>query len=241
MMPSPATGSTQRKRPHAASGFTLIEVIAAVVLLGVLAAVLLGMVRGAERSTTAATEASERSEQYARTHAFLREHIGGALPMRWRREPGQPLKFAGGSSNVTYLAPVTSQIAEGGVLWWQLAASDRDGKKQLVLRRLAQDPEGKTVPDLAGAEQIALADHIAALSLAYFDPGDDPLNSPESGRWVDSWDESSRMATLIRMRVTETGGRAWPEFIIPLKLSQSLGCNFDYQKHRCLIPGVAER
>lgn len=227
-------------------GFTLIEMLAALTLLALLSAILMGSVRGAERSTTAATDVMERTEQYARTQAFLRDHVGGALPLRWRREVGQPLKFEGRQNTLTYFAPVTSQIAEGGVMWWQLAvdASTTAGASKggkLVLRRLPAATEQKQVPDLASAEPIVLADHIDGLTISYFDAGDDPLTNPDGGNWLDAWDENARMPVLIKIRVTETGGKAWPELTVPLKLSQALGCNFDFQRQRCLIQGTAPR
>ena len=227
-----------------ARGFTLIELLAAITLLGLLAAILMGTVRGAERSTTAATDVVERTEQYARTHAFLRDHVGGALPLRWRREVNQPLKFTGTQSTLTYFAPVTSQIAEGGVMWWQLAvakSSSPSKGSQLVLRRLPAVPDEKAVPDLASAEAIVLADNIDSLTISYFDPGDDPLTNPDGGTWLDSWDENARMPTLITLRVTEAGDRKWPELTVPLKLSQAIGCNFDFQRQRCIIQGTARR
>ena len=227
-----------------ARGFTLIELLAAITLLGLLAAILMGTVRGAERSTTAATDVVERTEQYARTHAFLRDHVGGALPLRWRREVNQPLKFNGTQSTLTYFAPVTSQIAEGGVMWWQLAvakSSSPSKGSQLVLRRLPAAPDEKAVPDLASAEAIVLADNIDSLTISYFDPGDDPLTNPDGGTWLDSWDENARMPTLITLRVTESADRKWPELTVPLKLSQAIGCNFDFQRQRCIIQGTARR
>ena len=228
-------------------GFTLIELIAAITLLALLAAILMGTVRGAERSTTAATDVVERTEQYARTQAFLRDHIGGALPLRWRREVNQPLKFNGKQSTLTYYAPVTSQIAEGGVMWWQLAVAKPSNSgaankgSQLVLRRLPVDPDEKVVPDLARAEAIVLADNIDALTISYFDPGDDPLTNPDAGVWVDTWDENARMPTLIKLQVTEAGNRKWPDLTVPLKLSQAIGCNFDFQRQRCIIQGTTTR
>jgi general secretion pathway protein J len=225
-------------------GFTLIELLAAITLLGLLAAILMGTVRGAERSTTAATDASERTEQYTRTQTFLRDHVGGALPLRWRREVNQPLKFDGQTSTLTYLAPVTSQIAEGGVLWWQLGvakASNPLKGGQLVLRRQPIEPDEKAVPDLSKADVIVLADNIERVSLSYFDPGDDPITNPEGGVWVDAWDENARMPLLISVKVVEAGDRRWPELIVPMKLSQAMGCNFDFQRQRCVIQSTVVR
>jgi general secretion pathway protein J len=222
-------------------GFTLIEVLAAMILFALLATILLGTVRNAEQSTTATTTSNERSEQYTRTHAFLSEHIGNTLPLRWRRELNQPLKFAGRSDSIIYLAPITSYIAEGGVMWWQLSVRDQAQKKQLVLQRLPQDPEIKEVPDVKTGEAIVLADRIDSLALSYFDPGDDPVQQPEAGSWVDSWDEVSRMPTLVKIRITETGGFRWPDLLVPLRISQAVGCNFDFSKQRCQIDGSVRR
>jgi general secretion pathway protein J len=219
-------------------GFTLIELLAALVLFALLASVLMGMVRNADRSTSAATASVERTEQYSRAHSFLSDHIANTLPLRWRREVNQPLKFEGRSTTITYLAPVISQIAEGGVLWWQLATREFNGKKQLVLKRLPQDPEAKELPDMKDGEASVIADGIDSIALAYFDPGEDPVQQPEGGRWIDAWDENDRMPSMVRLQVKESNGTSWPDLVIPMKISQAVGCNFDFQRQRCVISGT---
>lgn len=216
-------------------GFTLIELLAAMTLFALLASVLMGMVRNADRSTSAATASVERTEQYSRAHSFLSEHLANGLPLRWRREVNQPLKFEGRATSVTYLAPVISQIAEGGVLWWQLSVREWNGKKQLVIKRLPQDPEAKELPDMKDGEASVLADGIDAISLSYFDPGEAPVKEPEAGRWVESWDENDRMPAMIRLQVKEASGSSWPDLVIPMKISQAVGCNFDFAQQRCII------
>jgi hypothetical protein len=156
----------------------------------------------------------------------------------------QPLKFDGQPSALTYLAPVTSQIAEGGVLWWQLAVAKAANPLkggQLVLRRTPIEPDEKAVPDLSKGEAIVLADNIDRISLSYFDPGDDPLTNPDGGKWMDTWDENARMPLLINLKVVEAGDRHWPDLIVPLKLSQAMGCNFDFQRQRCVIQSTVAR
>jgi prepilin-type N-terminal cleavage/methylation domain-containing protein len=222
-------------------GFTLLELLAALVIFALLASVLMGMVGNADRATNASNRANERTEQYSRAHAFLNEHISNVMPLRWRREFNQPLKFAGRGDRMTFLAPVISQIAEGGVLWWQLELRDTNGKRALVLARLPQDSEAKEVPDLSRADFSVLASDIDSLAIAYFDVGEDPVNQPESGRWVDTWDENNRMPSLVRLRIREAGNREWPEMVIPLRITQAVGCNFDFRLQRCNIPNQVPR
>ena len=49
------------------------------------------------------------------------------------------------------------------------------------------------------------------------------------------------MPTLIKLQVTEAGNRKWPDLTVPLKLSQALGCNFDFQRQRCIIQSTVTR
>lgn len=222
-------------------GFSLLEIIAALVLLALLAAVLLGIVGNSERAMTAASRAADRAEQMLRLKDFLREHVGGLMPLRWRRELGQPLKFDGGERAVTFLAPVVSHIAEGGLLWWRLEidSGSAPGRSRLVMRRVAPDPEAKEPPGFARADSITLADDIAELRLRYFDPGTNPVDEPEAGRWVGRWDDADHAPTAIEIVLIEPGGRTALATVVPLRISQAVGCNFDFQRQRCLIPGVS--
>lgn len=232
--------SARSDRSQSQRGFTLIEIVAALVLLALLATVLFGIIGNAERSLTAATAAQERAEQTVRLRQFLRDHLGGVLPLRWRREVGQPLRFEGRSASVTFLAPVLSHIAEGGVMWWRLEveSGERD-RPRLVIRRLPQNPEVADIPDFREAETIVLAEPVAELALRYFDPGPNPVEEPEAGRWVASWDEPGRSPAAIEVTLRDRQGAAILATVVQLHLSPSIGCNFDFQRGRCLIPGVA--
>ncbi|MFN3628824.1 MAG: prepilin-type N-terminal cleavage/methylation domain-containing protein [Casimicrobiaceae bacterium] len=230
----------RRARNRRSSGFTLIEIVAALVLLALLATVLFGIVGNAERSLNAATAAQERTEQILRLNQFLRDHLGGMLPLRWRRELGQPLRFEGRSESMTFLAPVLSHIAEGGVMWWRLEvdAGERD-RPRLVIRRLPQNPEVAEIPDFREAETIVLAEPVGELVLRYFDPGPNPVEEPEAGRWVTSWEEPGRSPTAIEVTLRDPQDATILATVVQLHLSPSLGCNFDFQRGRCVIPGVA--
>lgn len=221
-------------------GFTLVEIVAALVLFALLGAVLLGIVGNAERSVNAATAAQERAEHMLRLRQFLRDHLGGMLPLRWRREVGQPLRFEGREDSVTFLAPVLSHIAEGGIMWWRLEVETPEpARPRLVIRRLPQNPEVAEIPDFREAETIVLAEPVAALGLRYFDPGPNSVDEPEAGRWVASWDEPGRSPKAIEVRLRDPQGGLVLSTVVQLPLSPSIGCNFDFQRERCVIPGVA--
>ncbi|MCS6996717.1 MAG: prepilin-type N-terminal cleavage/methylation domain-containing protein [Casimicrobiaceae bacterium] len=223
-----------------ARGFTLVEVVAALVLLALLATVLLGIVGNAERSVTAATLAQERAEQQLRLRELLREHLGGLMPLRWRGELGHPLRFEGRPNSVTFLAPVLSHIAEGGVMWWRMEIDEENSARpRLVLRRLPQDSELREIPNFREAETISLAEGFSRLELRYFDPGGNPAEEPEAGKWVASWEELGRSPSAIEVRLFDAAGALRFGTVVQLNLSQAVGCNFDFERQRCVIPGVA--
>ncbi len=231
-----------RSRARAQSGFTLLELLAALVLLALLSAVLFGIVGNADRSVHAASLANDRAEQMLRLRGFLREHVGGLLPLRWRRELGQPLRFEGRENSLTYLAPVLSHIAEGGVLWWRLEVDGQESGRppRLVLRRLAQDPELREIPDFREAEAIVLAEGVSSLRLRYFDPGPNPTDEPEGGRWVTSWNEPARSPNAIEIALFDPNERALLTTTIKLAITPAVGCTYDFQRQRCLLPGVPQ-
>jgi len=124
--------------------------------------------------------------------------------------------------------------------------TDLGAQEIAELERLVRDEPFRRAAQRRLAAEITTLVHgagatasVQAASEAIFGKGD--LGALDAGTWRDSWDENARMPTMIRVRVVEQGGRQWPDLTVALKLTQALGCNFDFQRQRCIIQGVANR
>jgi general secretion pathway protein J len=90
-------------------GFTLLELIVALVLLGLLSTVLFGSVRFAGRSTDSGEAKVEAAASMRLTQEFLRANLEAQHPLRMRKIVGWPLLFTGASDELRYAASLPSR------------------------------------------------------------------------------------------------------------------------------------
>jgi general secretion pathway protein J len=184
-----------------ARGFTLLEVLIALAIVGLLLTIAFGGLRVA---MTAWTRGEDRAEahQHVRALAFtLGRALGAAYPYRGAKGdmPETVLLFTGAEQRLEFVTqapplPLQAPVAFTAVV----IALDEDGEKGLVVRERAlpnRDPFTKG--------EIVLRDP-AVTSLAF-------KFQNEEGEWVDAWDgqEQRIMPRGVQLRLGATlGGRA---------------------------------
>ncbi len=204
--PAPA-----RRRPGA-GGFTLLELVIALAIVGALLAVAFGGLRVA---VAAWTRGEERAEvhQHLRSVAFvLARTVSAAYPYRAPAglSPEPVLLFRGTASRlelVTQVPPLPAAVPAAFTA--VVVAIEGDERPQLVLRQRVlpnRDPFSRA--------EVVLADPgIQGLELRYLD---------ESGTWQETWDaenqEGMPRAVRIALRaVPAAGGAALPPLTIALR------------------------
>jgi general secretion pathway protein J len=198
-----ASGFRAGFRP-ATGGFTLLELLVALVVLGFLLAMLSQGVRLGLQAREAAARIDAGTEQLETTSRLLRMLIARASPA----EPfAQDPPFIGtphAASFVTYLpqgfgAAATREADVGlGV----------DAGRRLVLRWQPHYRRWIVAAPPPVAE--ALLDGVERLDLAFWQPGD----GSASGSWVSAW-SAPEPPRLVRMRLTFARGEGgqWPDVI----------------------------
>jgi general secretion pathway protein J len=210
-----------RARPFLAgqAGFSLLEVLLALVLMGLLMAGALGGVRTATKSVERGEALIERTNKIRVAQEFLRRQVSNAmaLPFEQKRPTGEPVVLRGASDELTFVSPMPGYMSRGGAYVQKLAFERGSNGMQLVFRHALLngfDPDDAFADE--EREPVVLLEHIGRARFEYRALDD----RGRLGEWEDNWDQPGRAPLLVRIAVEfERDSRlAWPELVVPLRI-----------------------
>jgi general secretion pathway protein J len=224
-------------RPHhrSARGFTMIELMIALVLLALMSAVLFGSLNLAGRSSEAGNAKAESSSGMRLAAEFLRTQLAAQHPLRMHKVAEFPLLFGGDAEQLRYAAPLPGRVGLGGVWYYRLKLANVPGREKpsLILERMIPDVGALDKPEFADAEHSVLADDIKEIKFGYY--GINTGSSlDEAPTWRDQWDDPQLLPQLIRVDVTPQKGSPWPTLVIAPREAPEAGCrSWDATRKRC--------
>jgi general secretion pathway protein J len=224
------------RNPSAAHGFTMIELMIALVLLALMSAVLFGSLNLAGRSSDAGTAKAEASSGMRLASEYLRTQLAAQHPQRMRKIQEFPLLFGGDADQLRYAAPLPGRVGLGGVWFYRLKLATVAGRQKpsLLLERVIPDVSAPDRPDFTDAEHSVLADDIKELKLSYYGVNTG-AGVDEAPTWRDQWDDTQLLPQLIRVDVTPEKGSAWPTLVIAPREAPEAGCrSWDAMRKRCV-------
>ena len=217
---------------HRITGFTLLELLIAMSLLGFILALLFGGMRLGARSWDAGEMRAENSTHLALLQGFLRRELNQVTPFRWKKKIDMNLAFIGQPDNVKLVAPIAVRLGTGGLFLISLELVQENDVGQLVMKRAIPDADSVDFTALEKVEKIVLADHVEELSFAYF--GAETKDAEP--QWRDQWgnrDSQQRLPYLIRVRVKFSNGRVWPDLVVAPLIGSDTGCVWNSSTNRC--------
>lgn len=196
-------------------GFTLLEVLAAMVLLALLMLGIYAGLRTATATVRAGSAAIERNEQLATAQQFLRRELSQALAQTiGRGADGNSVVFVGGAHELRYVAPLPGYLNPLGPQLQQVQlVPDGAGGFRLEVRLGMLAPDGES--SLPLGEPQVLVDGIIEGRFSY--TGNDATGRPVA--WTSTWPAGPQLPSLVRVSLRLRGNASWPVMLVPLRLT----------------------
>jgi general secretion pathway protein J len=209
------TGARPGRRTN--GGFTLVELLVAMTLLGLIFVALFGGLRFGARTWEAGNERSEAVAEVEIMQSLLRRQLAQAIMLSGGK--GGEAVFEGEEDRLGFAAPGPSQTGVSGLHLFELFTEPSDGHQRLVLRWQLRRPDLKYPLDGETSKRRVLFENIEGLRLAYFG---DPEKKKDV-QWNDGWSGLDALPKLVSVHVVlpSGDGRYWPDLIVSPRSTSS--------------------
>ena len=211
-------------------GFTLIEMMIGMTLLGLMLILLYGGLRLGVRSWDAGEKVLANASQQVVVTDFVRRQLSLVYPLRWKNDTQETLAFSGDSHAVHFASQIPVNLGAGGIHLVALEQTEEGNSDALRMRWRLPTPESRDFGFNDENGEVFLVRNIENIEFAYFGAVSDAVDPS----WHDSWQGEDRLPLLIRLRVTNQDGSAWPEIVTALKLEPEAACRWDSFTRRCM-------
>jgi general secretion pathway protein J len=211
------------------AGFTLVEVLAALLLFSLLASALFGIVRVDANAWTQVTSHADESDHRLHVQDLIRHLIADAYPLFLSADPAnRRIDFVGRKDAMGFLTSVPMALGHGGRSRVLLAIEPRHDRVDLVFE---SDPELASENGGAEAARKPLLSGASAIAFSYFGR----MLSERETRWHEDWIVQTELPQLVRVetRFPESEGGNWPDLIVSPRTTADVGCVVDRLTMRC--------
>ena len=202
-----------RIAPTIEAGFTLLEIMVAMVVLSLIVITAFGALRLGERSWEAGLARSGDNENLRTVAGVLQRQLNQFLPLAWAEDKEKTLAFDGDPEQLRFIAPAPQHHGATGLFEFHLAVENDDDGTRLVLYFQLHDPDSNGFQLYSSDRQrVLLVDGLRAADFAYY--GSPVADEPP--QWYTQWSgEAEAFPQLVRARIeAETG--PWPELMLAL-------------------------
>jgi general secretion pathway protein J len=205
------------------SGFTLIELVVAMALLGAMMVLLYSGLAFALRGWDAGDANGRRTADRRIGENFLRRELTEMFPMRWKEPTMLKFAFEGGEHTLKFVSSRPAGISQGGLSLVGLEVEPEGGagrKRNLVMRRAMPDDDAKDFNPLDKAPRTILIAGVDSVSFEYFGTEND-FTAPQ---WTRAWTVPYRVPEMVRMHIKDADGTPLPEMVVRIHLGEEAGC-----------------
>lgn len=197
------------------SGFTLLELLIAMALMGLVLVMLYGGLRLGMRSWDAGEQRAESVNEVRLIEDFIRRQLRQSMTV-YREDPeqGQAVVFEGQADSLTFVAPLLSYLGMGGLYVIQFDVVQNQGTDRLRMRWTPYRPiveSGLQTKKTPAPEETILVNGVSDLQWEYFGV----LEDNQEPQWYDRWPSVQQRPQLVRLNLSVRGQR-WPDLVARL-------------------------
>lgn len=203
-----------QRRRSGERGFTLLELLVALTLLGLVLAAIFGELRFTTRAWDATDAKIDRNGELLSVHSFLRtrlQQIQQPAATAEQRDAATDDIFTGNSRAMTFVATMPANVSEGGFYDISLSQeNDADGDTLFISWR-PFDAEGAAPANSAENSRVLLRG-VRDVRFSYFGQTNDSV----AAQWWDNWPVRDRTPSVVRVEVNFQADdpRVWPELVV---------------------------
>lgn len=223
------------------SGFTLVELLIALAMVGLITLLLFSALRIGARAWDAVDLVAERTGALRLARDFLQRTLSQARGTTLIFDGAQVSAFAGDAERLEFVAPLAERVGVPGVYILRLTLVGDGDERDLVLTRWLIHPEVLDGTDAipaweplrddrgslpastpldsdaaAGAfGRTLLLEGVDAFQIAYFGT----LDGETEPEWQEDWIDQGALPSLVRIRLT-TVHQTWPDLMVALPAQQ---------------------
>ncbi len=190
-------------------GFTLLELLIAVVLLALITTMLLAGLQMETQNLPRQTGRLDRAAQLPPVYDFLRSELADAQPVVPIGATSRSIVFDGEPNAVHFVSTGPQSVQIGGL---QLLSITFTGGALRVRWRLF---DGALPDEDQPGRDVLLMDHLARAQLSFF--GIVPPDTQP--HWYDTWHDMPYLPSLVRFSLRSADGVDIPELTVAPRLS----------------------
>jgi general secretion pathway protein J len=198
-------------RSISTDGFTLVELLVVITLLGLLISAIFGTVRFGTRAMDRTAAGADRRQEIEGTHRFLRRLLSETGGSADGDQSGGRAALVGDVGHLRVVASMPRHLATGGQAVVDLKT--RQTSSGMALDAAWQPSFARPAIEVP-IVTTTLAE-VATVEFAYFG---DPSGGGRAS-WHQAWTSADRLPALVRIAVTGVDTRRWPDLVVALPLA----------------------